>query len=130
VVLLAEERDYTRLLLSNDLRSRGYRLVVAHNGSELFELAREMQPIVMVLDTGMSGMDGCTILESLRHERALAQIPVVVLASLVLAGERERCLAAGATAYLRKPVRLSDLTMLIDEQVRAAWAARDAHMGG
>jgi PAS domain S-box-containing protein len=130
VVLLAEERDYTRLLLSNDLRSRGYRLVVAHSSSEMRELAREMPPTVIVLDAATPGIDDYAIIEQLRHEAHLAQIPMIVLTSLVLPGERARCLAAGATAYLPKPVRLSQLAGLIDEQVRAVRASAAAYSGG
>jgi signal transduction histidine kinase/ActR/RegA family two-component response regulator len=130
VVLLAEERDYTRLLLSNDLRSRGYRLVVAHSGSEMLELAREMRPTVIVLDASLSAPGDQPTIEHLRRETSLAQTPVIMLATLILPGEREYYLTAGATAYVPRPVRLSELTALIDTQVRAARANLEPHSGG
>jgi PAS domain S-box-containing protein len=130
VVLLAEERDYTRLLLSNDLRSRGYRLVIAHSGSEMLELAREMRPTVIVLDASLSAPGDQPLIDHLRRETSLAQTPVIMLATLILPGERERYLTAGATAYVPRPVRLSELTALIDTQVRAARAGIETHSGG
>jgi PAS domain S-box-containing protein len=130
VVLLAEERDYTRLLLSNDLRSRGYRLVVAHSGSEMLELAREMRPTVIVLDASLSAPGDQSMIENLRRETSLAQTPVIMLATLILPGEREHYLTAGATAYVPRPVRLSELTALIDAQVRSVRANLEPHSGG
>jgi signal transduction histidine kinase/CheY-like chemotaxis protein len=119
IVLLAEGRDHARLLLSTDLRNRGYRLIVAHSGSEAVELAREMRPSVIVLDVHMAGMHDYEAIRHIRRDTRLAQCPIIVLTALVLPGEREACLDAGATVYLCKPLQLSVLAAAIDEQVRA-----------
>jgi CheY-like chemotaxis protein len=75
-------------------------------------------------------MDDYATLKHLRREASLSTVPMIVLTSLVLPDEREHCLAAGATAYVPKPVRLGHLTALIDEQVRRARSGREVRSGG
>jgi DNA-binding response OmpR family regulator len=85
---------------------------------------------VIVLDASLSAPGDQSMLEHLRRETSLAQTPVIILATLILPGEREHYLTAGATAYVPRPVRLSELTALIDTQVRAARAGIETHSGG
>lgn len=58
-------------------------------------------------------VDGITAIRQIRSDRAFDHIPIIALTALVMAGDREKCLAAGANEYLAKPVRLKQLVDMI-----------------
>ena len=87
-------------------------VMTARSGQEMLSLLSEIHPDMILLDVQMSGMDG---LEATRRIRAnpdvlIADAPIIALTALAIAGDRERCLEAGANDYLTKPV---DLKILI-----------------
>jgi CheY-like chemotaxis protein len=124
-VLLAEDNEGSLFAISEYLQVKGYRVVVARNGSEAIQRAEEDQPDVIVMDVRMPGMDG---LEAIRRIRALPAprsahgeeghiltTPIIALTALAMPGDRERCLAAGANEYMSKPVAMRALIKAIDE---------------
>ncbi|HEY3229977.1 MAG TPA: response regulator, partial [Roseiflexaceae bacterium] len=117
VILLAEDNASNITMLSDYLVRKGYRIVVAHNGWEAVEQAHERTPAVILMDIQMPGMDG---LEATRRIRALAEhaaTPIIALTALAMPGDRAQCLAAGANAYLSKPVSLRALVEVIEAQL-------------
>ena len=115
LVLLAEDNDVTREMTMEFLKGRGYRVCEARNGVEALAEATTAGPDLIVMDVQMPGIDG---LEAIRLIRELpgraGRVPIIALTALVMAGDRERCLAAGATHYFGKPIRLRDLCDCID----------------
>jgi CheY-like chemotaxis protein len=127
-VLLAEDNEGSLFAISEYLQVKGYRVVVARNGSEAIQRAEEDQPDVIVMDVRMPGMDG---LEAIRRIRALPSLaspplaategrieggpPIIALTALAMPSDRERCLAAGANEYMSKPVRLRNLIQAIEK---------------
>jgi len=125
LILLAEDNEDNINTLLDYLQVKGYRVIVARNGHEAIERAREKRPDVILMDIQMPGMDG---LEATRHIRAdadastglstgLAAVPIIALTALAMPGDRERCLEAGANEYLSKPVSLRGLVKVIETQL-------------
>jgi PAS domain S-box-containing protein len=126
-ILLAEDNEANSRVMSDYLEVKGYRVQVARNGIEAVKLARERRPALILMDIQMPGMDG---LEAIRHIRAQSgreTVPIVALTALAMPGDRERCLAAGADAYLGKPVGLKVLAATIDDLLRRRAVAATAN---
>jgi CheY-like chemotaxis protein len=114
---LAEDNEHNISTLSNYLLAKGYRLLVARDGSEAVARTREESPDLVLMDIQMPGMDG---LEATRHIRAgenSSAVPIVALTALTMPGDRERCITAGANEYMSKPVSLKRLIKVIEQQL-------------
>jgi len=117
LILLAEDNEITLNILFDLLRSRSFRVVVARNGEEAIERARETHPALIVMDIQMPGMDGLEATRRIRAEAELDGIPIIALTALAMPNDRERCLAAGANDYMSKPLSLGRLARAIDHQL-------------
>ena len=78
------------------------------------ELQNDIYDCVL-MDIQMPEMDGLAAIQQLRHDPNCGNIPIIALTALAMAGDRERCLDAGANDYLSKPVRLKDLASTIHQ---------------
>jgi signal transduction histidine kinase/DNA-binding response OmpR family regulator len=106
LILFAEDNLINLEIYIDYLKSKGYRVVPAINGYEAIERAQEFKPDLILMDIQMPAMDG---LEAIRRLRAMPEFttaPIIALTALAMPGDRERCLAAGANAYLSKPISL------------------------
>ena len=110
-VLLAEDVEVNQVLAVALLRKRGHTVAVANNGQEAVA-AWEREPFDLILmDVQMPELDGLAATAAIRErEKATgAHIPIVALTAHAMAGDRERCLAAGMDGYVTKPVRAAEL---------------------
>jgi DNA-binding response OmpR family regulator len=108
-VLIVEDDLAIQLLMSEALRSRGHEPFAVSDGPSAAPAAREHQPDLVLLDIGLPGLDGFGVLEQLKDDDELRDIPVIMVTAW---GEPElmpRALEAGAMDYLRKPFDLEDL---------------------
>ncbi len=117
LVLLAEDEYTTTLLVTDFLQMSGYRVITAEDGIQAIEQAKAENPDVILMDIQMPEMDGLEAIQHLRADGELAQVPIIALTALAMEGDRERCLAAGASDYLSKPIDLSRLAMCIDKHL-------------
>jgi signal transduction histidine kinase/DNA-binding response OmpR family regulator len=101
LLLVIDDDQIVRDLVRRFSEREGYRVVTAASGEEGLRRVVELQPAVITLDVMMPGMDGWTVLEKLKADPALKNIPVVMLTILE---ERERALALGAAEHLVKPI--------------------------
>ena len=92
----------------------GIELITAMQGRLGFELAREHQPKLVLLDLHLSDINGDEILRQLRDDPATASIPVVVVSADATAAQMRRLLAEGASSYLTKPLDIQALRELLD----------------
>lgn len=115
LILLAEDNEANIKTLAPYLQAKGYRLKLARNGSQTIQMAQEETPGVILMDIQMPVMDGLEAIRQLRAKGRFAGVPIIALTALAMPGDPERCLAAGANAYLSKPVSLKGLVELIEQ---------------
>jgi len=130
LVLLAEDDVSNMDTILRYLGAKGYRVIVARNGVEAIERAREERPGVILMDIQMPGMDGLEATRRIRADAELAMIPVIALTALAMPGDRERCLEAGANEYMAKPVALRELVRVIEAQLRCEGSESPAPRDG
>jgi CheY-like chemotaxis protein len=124
-VLLAEHNEANIARLTGYLESEGYQVVIARTGIEAVARARDVTPAVILIDIQMPELDGLEAMRLIRADANLATIPIIALAALVMPGDRERCLAAGAGEYLTKPIGLKALVRAIDMHLRRPAASME-----
>jgi len=116
-VLIAEDNQESYEMIAEYLETIGFHVRHARNGQEVLASAKEMIPDIILMDIQMPVMDGLETTRILKADKAFSSIPVVALTALAMRGDRERCLEAGANAYLSKPVSLKKLIDVISELI-------------
>jgi CheY-like chemotaxis protein len=114
-VLLCDDEEVLRQLVRATLDNGAYSIVEATDGDESLELARRLQPDVIVLDMMMPGRSGLDVLDELRGDPKLASTPVIMLTARARQADREAAVAAGADRYLAKPFSPLELISLVEE---------------
>ena len=113
VVLIAEDNDLVRNTVTDYLLAQGCLVIPAQNGTEAIELTRERRPDVILMDIQMPVMDGIEAIRRIRDEKDSRAVAIIAVTALAMAGDRERCLNAGADFYMTKPFRLDSLRDVI-----------------
>jgi len=108
-ILLVEDNEMNRDMLSRRLAKRGYAVVMAVDGAEGVTMARSESPDLVLMDMGLPVMDGWTATRHIKADPSTAQIPVLALTAEAMEGDREKCLSAGCNEYDTKPVDLERL---------------------
>ena len=103
-ILLIEDNEQNRYLLTFLLEQHGYEVSSAADGLRGIEAARTFVPIVILLDIQLPTMDGYAVARALRQNEALLEIPIIAVTSYAMPGDRERALEAGCTGYIEKPI--------------------------
>ena len=114
VALVVDDDPAVRDLLARFLRAEGFGVLVAASGEEGLRLARQHHPALITLDVLMPGVDGWSVLTTLKGDPATADIPVVLLTIL---DDRDLGFALGATDYLTKPIQRERLMALVRKYV-------------
>jgi CheY-like chemotaxis protein len=113
-VLLVEDDMRTLYALSATLRSKGMKVLVADTGQAALDLLAKNRDVEAVLmDIMLPEMDGYEALRRIRQDKPLANLPIIALTAKAMKGDREKCLEAGATDYLTKPVDAEDLMAML-----------------
>jgi len=114
-VLLVEDNELNRDMLSRRLERRGYEVVSANDGAEGVSKAISEQPHVILMDIGLPVMDGWEATQHLKADPQTCRIPVIALTAHAMTGERERALASGCDDYDTKPIELPRLLNKIEQ---------------
>jgi CheY-like chemotaxis protein len=109
-VLLVDDDSRNIFALSSVLERRGMRVLTSTTGSEAIELIESTPDLAIVLmDIMMPEMDGYRTIEKIRKSPAYRRLPIIALTAKAMKGDREKCLEAGASDYLAKPVNTEQL---------------------
>jgi CheY-like chemotaxis protein len=111
-ILLVEDNEMNRDMLSRRLERRGYEVIVAVDGEEGVARAKADAPDLVVMDLSLPGIDGWEATRQLKAADETRSIPVLALTAHAMAGDREKALAAGCDDFDTKPV---DLPRLVDK---------------
>jgi hypothetical protein len=109
-VLLVDDDARNIFALSSVLERRGMNVLTATNGSDAIAVIKSERDVAIVLmDIMMPGMDGYETMQAIRSDPAFRRLPIVALTAKAMKGDREKCLEAGASDYLAKPVNTEQL---------------------
>lgn len=115
MILMAEDNLANIQTIGGYLEAKGYNMHYAYNGQVAVTLARQLKPALILMDIQMPVKDGLTAIKEISADIALKDIPIIALTALAMPGDRERCMAAGATEYISKPVKLKELLALVEK---------------
>jgi two-component system cell cycle response regulator DivK len=116
-ILLVEDNEMNRDMLSRRLAKRGFEVVMAVDGAEGVEMAGSVRPDVILMDMSLPVMDGWAATRKLKADASTRSIPVIGLTAHAMAGDREKCLEAGCDEYDTKPVDFPRLLEKIQVQL-------------
>ena len=108
-VLLVEDDEMNRDMLSRRLVRKEFEVVTAVDGKEGVEMARSEAPDIILMDVSLPVMDGLEATRMLKADPETSSIPIIGLTAHAMSGDRERVLEAGCDEYDTKPVELSRL---------------------
>jgi two-component system cell cycle response regulator DivK len=108
-ILLVEDNEMNRDMLSRRLQRRGYEVVTAVDGESGLALTKSESPALVLLDMSLPGIDGWEATRQLKADPATRAIPVIALTAHAMAGDREQALAAGCDDFDIKPIDLDRL---------------------
>jgi two-component system cell cycle response regulator DivK len=108
-VLLVEDNEMNRDMLSRRLIRRGFDVVFAVNGKQGVDLARSEKPDIILMDMSLPIMDGWEATRCVKSDDATRSVPVIGLTAHAMSGDREKAIEAGCDDYDTKPVELDRL---------------------
>jgi CheY-like chemotaxis protein len=108
-ILLVEDNEMNRDMLSRRLQRRGYEMLIAVDGESGLALTRSDAPALVLMDMSLPGIDGWEVTRQLKADPATRAIPVIALTAHAMAGDREQALAAGCDDFDIKPIDLDRL---------------------
>ena len=119
-VLIVDDDKLFRIIGTSFLNRKSFLLDFAQSGSEALEKARSFKPDLVLLDYEMKDMTGCEVCHQLKSDQGTQHIPIIILSSATSDDSREKCLAAGCSAFLLKPIRREDLINVVEETLNVA----------
>jgi CheY-like chemotaxis protein len=117
LVLVVEDHEDTRFLLTYFLGVRDCRVMVAKDGEEAIRMAEETRPDLILMDISLPHLDGLAATHKLRGLAALQDVPVVFLSGHAEESFRARALAQGGNDYLVKPFALVELERILERHI-------------
>jgi CheY-like chemotaxis protein len=114
-ILFVDDDPYTLLMLTKAVQVLGHQAIAASSSQEALALATEQIPDLIFTDMRLSDMEGTNLIRQFKDQKSTADIPMFILSASPSEDVVERAHAAGAIAYLDKPIRLHTLSNIIQE---------------
>jgi two-component system, cell cycle response regulator DivK len=119
-VLLVEDNEMNRDMLSRRLTRRGFEVIFAVDGQQGVDLARSERPDIILMDMSLPVLDGWEATRRVKADSATRSVPVIGLTAHAMSGDREKAMEAGCDDYDTKPVELDRLIGKIERLLSAA----------
>ncbi|MBI5826580.1 MAG: response regulator [Deltaproteobacteria bacterium] len=114
-ILVVDDCDTTRKLLSYIIKERGYRIITASNGIEALEVLAANHIDLVVTDMNMPQMDGLELSRNIKESGAYSKLPVIMVTTETAEADRKMGMEAGVTTYLTKPITPQELLYEIEK---------------
>ena len=124
-ILLVEDNELNRDMLSRRLQRKGYEVLLAVDGEQGVRMAQAEAPALILMDMSLPVVDGWEATRQLRAEPATRAIPIIALTAHAMSGDRERAMAAGCDDFDTKPIDLERLLAKIEPLLARASAPDD-----
>jgi CheY-like chemotaxis protein len=119
-ILLVEDQEMNRDMLSRRLKKRGYDVEIAVDGAEGLEKAKTASPDLILMDMSLPVIDGWEATRRLKADDETKAVPVIALTAHAMSTDREKAMDAGCDAYETKPVELPRLLEAIEKLLPGA----------
>jgi CheY-like chemotaxis protein len=117
-ILIVEDNEMNRDMLSRRLRTRGYEVLLAVDGADGVDVARASSPDLILMDMSLPVVDGWEATRRMKADATLRSIPVIALTAHAMANDREKALEAGCDDYDTKPIELPRLLAKMETLLR------------
>ena len=114
-ILIVEDNEMNRDMLSRRLERKGYDVVMAEDGKKGVDMSKSDNPDLILMDLSLPVMDGWEATSTIKADEETKSIPIIVLTAHAMAGDREKALDAGADEYDTKPIDFKRLLGKIKE---------------
>jgi CheY-like chemotaxis protein len=108
-LLLVEDNELNRDMLSRRLQRRGFQVSTATDGAAAVKVTGDIMPDIILMDMGLPGMNGWDATRMIKANVATRHIPVIALTAHAMTGDRQQAIAAGCDAFETKPIDLERL---------------------
>jgi two-component system cell cycle response regulator DivK len=119
-ILLVEDNEMNRDMLSRRLQRKGYDVLIATDGEQGVSMARAERPDLILMDMSLPVLDGWEATRAIKADPSINAVPVIALTAHAMAGDQEKCVAAGCDDYDTKPVELTRLLGKIESLLQRA----------
>jgi CheY-like chemotaxis protein len=118
IVLVIEDNEKNRYLISFLLKGAGFEVIEAVTGEEGVQMAISKRPDLVLMDIQLPGIDGYEATRRIRASESDGTVPIIALTSYAMTGDREQALAAGCTGYVEKPINPDTIMDEIKKYIR------------
>jgi len=116
-ILIVEDNEMNRDMLSRRLERKGYEVVMAEDGQKGVDMSKIENPDLILMDLSLPVMDGWEATSTIKADGNTKDIPIIVLTAHAMAGDREKALEAGADEYDTKPIDFKRLLGKIKDYI-------------
>ena len=117
LVLIVEDNDKNRKLVRDVLQVKGYQTMETDNAEEGIRLARERQPVLILMDLHLPGIDGIEALERLRRDPGTKRIPVIAVTASAMTEDNQKIIAAGFDGLQTKPIHVKEFLRVVADTI-------------
>jgi len=114
-ILIVEDQDDNRKILTDLLVNAGYEVIYAVTGDEGVAMAEAQKPDLILMDIQLPGIDGYEATRRIKAETSLSHIPIIIVTSYAMSGDKQKAIEAGGDAYYAKPFSPRELLGRIRE---------------